>query len=100
MSPSPCPFGLVVDATEEERLVAYGELVEAVQRRSHDDVALDEVAGTAHVRHGSAVAKFAGSLAHVIECAQGDVEELLFLGDLSLVRHGRPSFHLPKSGII
>ena len=60
--------GLVVNATEEERLVTNGELVETMQRRPHHDVAFHEVTGTAHVRHGCAVTQRACALAHVIEC--------------------------------
>ena len=58
-----------------------------MQRRAHDDVAFDEVAGAAHVGHGGAVAQRACPLAHVIERPEGEIEEHLFLSDLTLVRH-------------
>jgi hypothetical protein len=45
----------VVDTAKEEGLVPDGELVESLQGRSHHHVALDEVARTAHGRHGGRV---------------------------------------------
>ena len=77
----------VVDAPEEEGLVADRQLVEAVQGGAHDDVALHEVARAAHVRHGRRVAQGTGLIAHVVEGVQRSVEELLLLGDLALVCH-------------
>ena len=77
----------VVDATEEEGLVTDRQLIQAVQRGAHDDVAFDEVAGAAHVRHRRAVAQRSRLVAHVVERYQGTIEERLFLCDLTLVRH-------------
>jgi hypothetical protein len=58
-----------------------------MQRRSHDDVALDEVTGATHVRHRRTVTKRSGLITHVIEGRQGEIEEELFLFDLALVGH-------------
>ncbi len=83
----PVAVGLVIDAAEEQWLVANGELVESMQRGAHDDVAFDEIPSTAHVGDGSAVAQRACTLAHLIERPKGEIEELLFLSNLTLVRH-------------
>jgi hypothetical protein len=77
----------VVDPTEEEWLIADRQLIETVQRRTHDDVALDEVARATHVRHGRTVAERPGLIAHVIKGRKGEIEEELFLFDLTLVGH-------------
>jgi len=58
-----------------------------MQRRTHDHVALDEIAGATHVRHGRTVAQRSGLIAHVIEGRQSEIEEELFLFDLTLVGH-------------
>jgi hypothetical protein len=80
-------IGRVVNATKEQWLVADGELIEAMQRRPHDNVTFNEVTGTAHIRNGRAVAKRASFVTHVIECPQGEIEEYLLVLDLTLVRH-------------
>jgi hypothetical protein len=49
--------GHVVDAPEEEGLVPDGQLIESVEGGAHDDITLDQVARTSHVRHGRAVAQ-------------------------------------------
>ncbi len=77
----------VVDATEEEGLVADGQLVESVQGRAHDHVALHQVTGAAHVGHGGRIAQGAGLGAHVVQGVERSVEELLLLGNLALVCH-------------
>jgi hypothetical protein len=83
-------IGGVVDATEEERLVADGQLVQAMQRRTHDHVTFDEVARATHVRHRGAVTEGPGLVTHVIEGGESEIEEDLFLFDLTLVGHPRP----------
>ena len=82
--------GRVVDSTEEEGLVADGQLVQAMERGAHDDVSFDEVAGATHVRHRGAVAKGPSLVAHVIKGTESKIEEDLFLFDLTLVGHPRP----------
>ena len=77
----------VVDTTEEEGLVANGQLVEAVKGRAHDHVALHEVARPAHVGDGGRVAQGARFGTHVIQGVERTVEEGLLLGNLTLVRH-------------
>jgi hypothetical protein len=79
--------GCVINASEEQGLVADRELIEAVQCSAHDHVTFDEVAGAAHIRNGCTVAQRAGFVTHVIECPQGEIEEYLFFLDLTLVRH-------------
>ena len=81
---------LVIDAPKEECLVTDGKLVESMERRTHDDVTFDKVAGATHVRDGRAVTERAGTLAHVIECVEGKVKKFLLLGNLALVRHSQP----------
>ena len=48
---------LVVDASKEQWLVTDGQLVEPVQGRPHNDIAFDEVTGSAHIGDGSAIAE-------------------------------------------
>jgi hypothetical protein len=58
-----------------------------MQRRAHDDVTLDQVARAAHIRHRGTVTKGAGLVTHVIEGRESEIEEDLFLFNLTLVGH-------------
>ena len=77
----------VVNPAKEEWLITDRELVQAVQGRTHDDVSFDEVARAPHVRHGGTVAERPGLVAHVIKGRESEIEEELFLFNLSLVGH-------------
>jgi len=59
----------VVDASEEQRLVADRQLIEPRECRGHHDVAFDQVAGTAHVGDRGTVAKRTRLVAHVVKGA-------------------------------
>jgi len=72
------PIDGVINPSKKQWLIANGQLVQSRQGGRHDDVPLDQVTGTAHIRHRGAVAQGARFVTHVVEGPQREIEEGLF----------------------